>query len=533
MKRVFFGHRGVGKTELLKRHQSYFPDVDHYDLDQEIANHVAQSVSEFFAAHGEAEFRKLEAQIFNKIIQKESFVIAVGGGFDVSTIPNIFERIYVSRRTDKDGRIFLYRPRLNPELDSLAEYKYRFNQREPAFLKFSDWVYEMSEAVTTNDAERTVFAEGISFTESYVTLQPNKLKLLKKFLHIELRTDLFTNEEILEFLKQKNRFIVSIRSEKGKNLIPIIKDRLLIDWALELGAPNEDEVNHCGIISSHNEDLNKAIQELDPYKLQHLKLCPTVKTWEELQQGFNWQRDEPDRRSFLPRTDPVYGDSSVWRWFREFIIPKQKLNFISQYSHIQDQPSFYETILRLSQDKNMFSAVMGWPIEHSRTPGVHNNYFNHSTFAIPLDEMNFEMATKFLVSIGLKTAAITSPLKILAADSTGVTGCNSIYFFKEWIGKNTDIMAIDTICQDYLSTSDIIAVWGGGGVIEQMQDDFPQFFYYSSREGTIKSKVEKHSNALPTVVIWAAPRTENTKMPPTEWSPRLIIDTRRYIETCD
>ena len=36
MKRVLIGHRGVGKTALLERHQTYFPDIEHFDLDQEI-----------------------------------------------------------------------------------------------------------------------------------------------------------------------------------------------------------------------------------------------------------------------------------------------------------------------------------------------------------------------------------------------------------------------------------------------------------------------------------------------------------------
>lgn len=530
MKRIFFGHRGVGKTALLKRHKTYFPEIDHFDLDQEIANHAAQSVSEFFATHGEAEFRRLEAQIFSKLIKNESFVIAVGGGFDISTIPSAIERIYVSRRTDKDGRIFLNRPRLNLEMDSLDEYKFRYNQREPVFLKYSDWIYEMSEGITASEIEKAVFLPGFSSIESYVTLQPGHLRSLEKFKNIELRTDVFSNDEILEFLKRSHRFLVSIRTEKGKSLLPLLKDRCLIDWALEHGVPTPAELEMTAIISTHSESFAVALKSLEPYKSQHLKLCPIVKTWGELQAGYDWQKQEPDRRSFLPRTDPLYGESSVWRWFREYILPFQKLNFISQYSKIQDQPSYYETILRHSQEYSKFSAVLGWPIEHSRTPGVHNNYFKHSTFAVPLDEMNFEIAIQFLISLGLKTAAVTSPLKNLASDSTGVIGCNSIAFSKDWTGRNTDIIAIETLCQDYLSSTDQVAVWGGGGVIERMKDDYPQFFYFSSREGALRNPAENSNFVLPTVVFWAAPRSAATKMPPNEWAPRLVIDFN-YVES--
>ena len=316
MKRIFFGHRGVGKTSLLKRHQTYFPEVAHFDLDEEIANSVGQTVAEIFTGQGEAEFRNMEQVIFNKISQRDSFVIAVGGGFDVSLTPQVFERIYVSRRTDKEGRIFFNRPRLNPELDSLSEFKFRFDQREPAFIKYCDWIYEMPEAVAANDIEKQVFAEGAAARSAFVTLQPTHLKLLNKFAKIELRTDLFSNEQILELLKNKNEFLISIRTEKGKTILTELPKGACVDWALEYGAPSVEQTRSLTWVSSHTEKIADGIALLEKYTDFQLKLCPVVKTWEELQQGFQWQQQDQVRRSFLPRTDSVYGLSSVWRWFR-------------------------------------------------------------------------------------------------------------------------------------------------------------------------------------------------------------------------
>lgn len=525
MKRIFFGHRGVGKSSLLKRHQTYFPDIAHFDLDEEIANSVGQTVAEIFTTQGEAEFRIMEQTLFSKISQKDSFVISVGGGFDVSLIPQVFERIYVSRRTDREGRIFFNRPRLNPELDSLSEFKFRFDQREPAFVKYCDWIYQMPEAITANDIEKQVFAEGLAAKSAFVTLQPTHLKLLDKFTKIELRTDLFSNEQILDLLKNKNEFLISIRNEKGKNILADLPQGAIVDWALEGGLPGDDQALSLTWISSHAESLALGIQQLDKFNDFQLKLCPVVKIWEELQLGFQWQQKDQTRRAFLPRTDSVYGTTSVWRWFREFILPLQKLNFIAQFAQIHDQPSLYEIYQREAVDHKIFSAVIGWPIEHSRTPAIHSNYFNHSTFAIPVDELNFNTAVQFLLALGLKTAAVTSPLKIYAAEATEVIGCNSIYFAKKWVGKNTDILAIDLLCQDYLSMSDLIAVWGGGGIIQKMQNDYPHFLFFSSREGQQRGKTEKLTNTGgPTVVMWGAPRADNTKMPPAEWAPRLVVD---------
>jgi shikimate 5-dehydrogenase len=525
LKRVLFGHRGVGKSSLLKRHQSYFPDIPHFDLDEEIANSFGQSIAEIFSGQGEAEFRKMEISLFSKISREPAFVIAVGGGFDVSIIPQVFERIYVSRRTDTEGRIFFNRPRLNPELDSLTEFMFRFDQRQPLFLKYCDWIYQMPEGVISNDIEKRVFQKGRTASSAFVSLQPTHLKLLDKFSKIELRTDLFSNEQILSLIRGENQFLISIRSEKGKSLLAELPSGIKVDWALECGTPNEYELRSLTWISSHSDSVSHGINLLEKFGNFEQKLCPIVKTWEELQNGYHWQRQDPERRSFLPRTDSVYGTTSVWRWFREFILPFQKLNFISQFAKIHDQPSLYEVYQREAAEKKIFSAVLGWPIEHSRTPALHSNYFEHSTLAIPLDELNFSGAMKFLVALGLKTAAVTSPLKMLASESTQIVGCNSLFFSKRWEGKNTDILAIELLCQDYLSSMDVVVVWGGGGIIQQMQEDYPQFLFFSSREGRQRNKVERAiAKEGPSVVMWGAPRAENTKMPPTEWAPRLVID---------
>ncbi len=64
MKRIFIGHRGVGKSSLLKRHKEYFPEVRHFDLDFEIENRTGKKIQNIFTEHGEDYFRKIEQETF-------------------------------------------------------------------------------------------------------------------------------------------------------------------------------------------------------------------------------------------------------------------------------------------------------------------------------------------------------------------------------------------------------------------------------------------------------------------------------------
>ena len=87
MKRIFIGHRGVGKTSLLTRHKEYFPEINHFDLDEEISLNVQTPLVEYFEKNGESNFRKFEAEVFTQIIQSEAtYVVAVGAGFDVAKL---------------------------------------------------------------------------------------------------------------------------------------------------------------------------------------------------------------------------------------------------------------------------------------------------------------------------------------------------------------------------------------------------------------------------------------------------------------
>jgi shikimate 5-dehydrogenase len=130
------------------------------------------------------------------------------------------------------------------------------------------------------------------------------------------------------------------------------------------------------------------------------------------------------------------------------------------------------------------------------------------------------LALSFLTELGLNYAAVTSPLKKIAGD------VNSLVLKKgKWLRTSTDQYGFKKLadlipanCRDY------IAVWGGDGVLQALRKEIPQAQFFSARTGLPKG--DSH-NTVPQVIIWAAPRTPEVKMPYEiypQWNPQIVLD---------
>lgn len=532
MKRVFIGHRGVGKTSLLKRHQEYYPDVPHFDLDAEIEKQTGISVQQHFENASETEFRQVEVKIYESIREKNTeYVIALGAGFNVNQIALDDEVVFVTRITDADGRLFLNRPRLNPETTALDESKKRYVERQSLYLARADQIYDLPEGLEDpNDTEKSILTGHFKISDAYYTLSNNEIEkiesLQKHFDHFELRTDLISVARIQELVAKYSHihWLVSIRTNDSIHFSNPVQIDCDVDFKFLSDAKPQ-------IYSSHDKNIVDGIRKLAEYSGAHLKLCPLTESFDELRMGFEWQQEDPVNRSFLPRSD-----QGRWIWYRQLGKYWQKINFIRNFSSLLDQPSVYEWLGLPAQKPYAWAAVLGKPVYFSRTPVLHQSYFKaKESFVtrIDLSADDFKNHIQWLNQLGLVYAAVTSPLKEVAyelstelsPEAKQLRSANTLIIQNEKItGHNTDLAGFQFLMKDFLPTQqDQIAVWGGGGTLSMMKQVLPQAHFYSSQTGHLRD-----SNAVkPAFVeslIWAAPRSTETQFPPDALQIKEVID---------
>ncbi|MBN8536379.1 MAG: hypothetical protein J0M15_04965 [Deltaproteobacteria bacterium] len=578
---VVFGQRGVGKTSFRDRLKNYWKDSSFVflDLDQEIESHLGKTISSIIEIEGEATFRKYELDVFKKIIlQHPQFVLTLGGGFPVKEIPPHLHKIWIQRPADEYGRIFFDRPRLDPEVSDLAEFFQRAQLRAAAFEIHHDEIYLMPEGIRTeNDTEKSLFKIPIEFNmqnSSYLTLT-KELNRMWAYLYkvqesgFEFRDDLLPFEEFKLFYMtiSPKHFILSFRdkikiieSEKNfinfKNSIALTSQAISmdLDWALELGSPLNLNKLKPTIISLHDylpqENLTQFLERLSVFsgKETHLKASPMIESFSDLQQLWEWQQNDPTNRSILPRSK-----TGRWTWFRQWMKGRQKINFwkSSTKGTALDQPSLYQWLSQISTCKH-FAAVLGSPVNLSRTPLEQENFFSKYHFpvlAIDMSEDEFDRAMVFLIQLGLIAAAVTSPLKRKAYSLVAnhvydkshplthkdLASLNTLFIFPEknlLEGINTDLegfAALASAVTTHESSQNLkVLIWGGGGTLPVIKKTFPQAIEYSIREGAPRNQT-KDANENPgnphidiDVLIWAG--GPQATMPNLNMSPKYIID---------
>jgi len=533
---ALIGHRGVGKSALLKRLQGYGANT--IDLDEEIAKQEKQSVAELFTSRGEKQFRKLEVQVLQKIQSQHntsSLYVSVGAGFE-GPWPVGVKKIWVRRASDENGRIFLNRPRLNSDLKPLEEFFLRKAERDKRFYAWADRHYFMPEGLPVDPlAERLFFgyddeSEVIGGT---LTIKPRHLQDLKLWMRqglefFEVRDDLLNETQAKEIFDSipRSRILASIRTPNSY----LIKhqDRVeILDWAMELG-PCPDELSPT-IISLHKreENLEETLQKLESVQAPYVKLAIPIESLEELKVAHNWWMGDREFRMFFPNSS-----GGRWSWYRTTWGRAMRLNFIRDDEGTSpDQPTFYEWFQSKVWQKS-FAAILGDPVDHSWTPSEHREFFKK--YGMPVVKVRIsekeltEENLKFLCELGLTAAAVTAPLKnmmfnlmdevTLAAEV--VKSVNTFLFDgQKFLGHNTDFAGLEEAVKDF-KENDSIAVWGGGGTLEILKQVLPQAQFFSAREGT------SMDTSSPDILVWAVGRSraDNISWPPQNWRHDFVFD---------
>jgi len=556
---IIIGQRGVGKTQLLKRIHRYIEasKVPCFDLDHEIEKRAKKTIREIFVNEGEEVFRDLEKKVFHEIIlSNPSCWLSVGGGFPVGVIPEHAKVLWLQRATDQDGRVFLDRPRLEHDLPPLQEYEKRAKAREFQFRNVYDQIYLMPEGLNEVDPlEEEVIIRHKKTLAGGVTILPEIFFKKSRWHHFieayanhgveffEMRDDLLNHDQVQTCLGSlfSEKFIFSFRSGQTENY-PQGSQIAYYDWALELGDIPQPVrfLKQRMIISLHErlegETLEETISRLNDQtgKCVHLKLAPMIDNYDDLLLGFLWQQADPQNRSFLPRSP-----NGRWAWFRLWMKGRQLLNYWREGDgSAADQPTIYEW-LSTHFIKTHFAAVLGKPVKQSWTPMEQKAFFeerNEPVFRIEIDPREWETGLRTLAVLGIKQAAVTSPLKEEAFHSckekTGeaelLRSVNTLFYnaeTKRWVGHNTDFAGFSELAEG-IDEKATIVLWGGGGTLNMMKKVLPNSYCFSATRGEVREEDQARwkNEMMPDVLVWAAPRKGDMKWPHPDWQPKLVID---------
>ncbi|MGE4132135.1 MAG: shikimate kinase [Bdellovibrionales bacterium] len=520
---ILVGHRGVGKSTLAQLIRQQQPELRVLDLDEEIERSTGQSLARLIA--DESHFRKIEIQVLTELVKNPSRPTLVAAGAGLEQIPEGAHVVWIRRSTDASGRCFLNRPRLNPKESPLEEYLQRYEVREK---RFSHWAHEqiglpeggtvgLESFFTETPAWNLPFVRTLLSSDfrNWTTFWKRRENWGVRFY--ELRSDLLSSDQIAQACRDipASHLLFSVRNLEAK--IPAVG---AVDWALELGDPKKK----WDVISLHEGPVKGGPARLARFEnlASVLKWSPLIETFSDLELGHQWWLENPKSRAFLPRSP-----EGRWQWYRTLFGPQMPLHFFRESEgSALDQPLLWQA-WRTPKSWSGFAAVLGHPIHASRSPVEHLEFFGaRSTpfVAIPMREGDVREAWPILLKLGLRFAAVTSPLKSAAVDLAErqservreLQSANTLIVRSDGIlADNTDVEALLELAKEVEGSSPVL--WGGGGVRSSVRTAFPSVQMISARQGG-----EGTLRADP--LIWAVGRSREFLWPREDCEIKCILD---------
>lgn len=528
------GHRGVGKTKLGAGLENSF------DLDSLIGSE--EQIQQIFSEKGESYFRKLEFKTLDRLLtEKKPKTVVLGAGFNLKNyvFPKEAVFFWIQRASDETGRIFLNRPRLLKDMDPLEEFLTLKVERDKVFQEFADFKFLLEEGEYTLEASSKRLKKLINGDEhgdrqSFYT--PAKISELDFYKGpTELRTDVFSEAEILNFLEKKveRDLVVALRNKKpSKDFLRILESKnILMDAPLELYPGCDFKYKADFFLSLHEnlplEELKKALDQVD-----RLKWSPTVNNFEELVQYDTLIKNEAAKEkkiSFLPRDQENLGH---YKWYRTACRDKNFVNYFRYgLTPFLDQPAYFD--LTGSKDKSL-GAVFGGDTGLSHSPAFHRSFFlnhadsNYVSVSLKNDSADLKNVFHFLKGKNIKFLSVTSPYKNNVAKLTQSSEPQNTVFLgqDEVKSLNTDKVSIAKLIERVQSLKLKVCVWGGGAMGQYIFD------HLSTKEKQIRSI--RDSADVPVdaqVIIWTCgAETEKFPIFKSQTSPLKCIFDLEYKE---
>ncbi len=515
------GHRGVGKTTLLK-------DLNGgVDLDAEVLK--TYDIHKLFEEEQEEKFRNIERQVLKEILKKpEPKFIVLGAGFEIHkfNFPKNSKIIWIQKKSDETGRIFLDRPRLDKNKTQNEEFNYRKRKRDKIYKKYAHIGIEIEEGVDHAKTVKNFLKKNkIKTPHGFCTIR-TKSELDFMAGKVELRTDFFKEREIEGFLQEKCRgeILIALRVKPTDAFLKNLSTykNILIDVPFEYMKKGYlEKLNNKNIfISEHNLISLAKIKEINK-KGFHVKWAPQIKNFKELMKYH--KITESMDVSFLPRS--VGHLNGRWSWYRQLTFFKNKITFFRYgLNGYLDQPSFYE-LDSLNSKEFLNGGVVGEDVSLSHSPAYHRAFFKEKfkgtyvCISLYKDEFLKENLD-FIKSLGVKFLSVTSPFKEKLGELSGyLKVANTLYINENLKVWDTDASSISFLKEELFKVKSVL-IWGAGTMGVKIFKKIGKKAVLQSvrdyKDGTLKDRSFE-------VLIWSA-GAECVIRPKLKVPPKVIYD---------
>lgn len=425
------GHRGVGKSFILKQLQKEFSFI--FDLDHEIEKKYG-NITDFWKKEGEAKFRQLEKKFLQKLCldlkpasQDHAVIIALGGGFPLEEFdfPEKSCFVWIDRCQSHPDNVYLERPVLDPSKSHVygGMSHERFWKRQESFLKIMDYWIRLPEGFWY---QTHVFDwDGWTYFNPIVTFEPGLgLERLAAYWNQwggiwEWRDDL--EIQVRDFNPQ-SRWLVSIRKHPDSWKVWI--SRACQVWGVDVDVRLISRVSISDIqkhfpkaevwISCHDDSWPHIDGSL---RVDRWKWSPVLKSWHQVRKVYQWARDQDAHRLIFERFhEDFHKDDGHWRWAWA---SRQKYHFVrlNPRGKVPEQIPWYwlARAEALGLKLQPVAAVVGDPVDHSWSPSFHESesqrLFSGTWLKATVKRHEWREFSNLIPDWKLKTLAITSPLK--------------------------------------------------------------------------------------------------------------------------
>lgn len=534
MDKVFLiGHRGVGKTSLVKAFAQNESDYELFDLDEQVCNEFKQNIAEYFVNKQEPLFRERELKTLTKICQThEKFIVALGAGVRLKdfSFPQNSLILWVRRQTDETGRVFIDgRPALTQNEDPIKEWQEIYPSRQKLYAEVCNAQMQIPETLAADDNYLYEYLAGdLSAPANYyctLKLKENDWVALSESFGLELRNDIISEINIHNFLKQirkDRRLILAIRKVSDltinflQNLDRTKFPNLKIDWDVSLGAPEGFKVllRPGDILSEHRDKAHELIKLKDRLGEHYIyKFSPEV---EDLKFAITLQHElyrAFPNMAYLPRSKSL--DLS---WLRNCLAHKNAIHFFRfAEGSAKEQTLWFD--LKHHKKATSSYGILGEQVEHSLTPEFHKAFFLEKKslpLRISINQNQFsESILDDFKKMGIKYLAITSPYKhkiynyikpdLKVAQFESVNTC--------LITKNviracdTDFPGLKDFFSSNIDPSKKTLVWGGGSLLPMLKHLLPEAIFVAARTGELRSQnqsLNDFDSTLEVQMVWAS-----------------------------